>query len=190
METIIKSYRVLPLEGGNIKTDNRVIFQTVVPKKAMAALSRFGDGALVLEIKKVQEKRSHRANAFLWALCDLIAKAMHVSSTWVYMDAVDHAGVHEYIIIRKKALRRFTETWSKRGMGWFCKAVDQIGEGDNAKVTLKCVYGSSSYTSKEMNDLLEYVTQEAETAGVYKEIPQSVIDELDAEMKAGDRHGR
>lgn len=189
MKTSIESFRILPLEGGNIETDSRVVFQTVIPRRAMTAIPGFKDGKLVLEIKKPQKKRSTQANAFLWALCDAIAKAMHVSPVWVYMDAVDHAGVHEYITIKNGAMGRFIEMWSERGIGWFCKPIDRKGNGDDAYITLKCVYGSSTYTSKEMSDLLEYVTQEAETAGVYQEIPQSVIDELDiVSAGAGDRH--
>jgi hypothetical protein len=126
-------------------------------------------GEFVAEIKKASRKRSMTANGYLWALCDQISaklakSGLAISPVDVYRKHVKIGGVREYFAVKEAAVERTKERWEKRGTGWFVEIVDDCKIIGCKKICL--YYGSSTYTTEEMQRLLTSVVQEAQDLGI------------------------
>lgn len=111
------------------------------------------------EVKEYKQKRSLDANAYLWTLCDKIAKSMTgaITKEDIYKDAISYVGVFEPLIISEKAFERFKENWQKQGLGYLVK---EVSKKDKC-VKIFVYYGSSTYDTKEMSKLIEFIVEQA-----------------------------
>lgn len=119
-----------------------------------------------IEIKPYKEKRSNDANAYMWVLCDKIADVMGNGMTKeeVYREAVRKVGTFEILPIKKEAISRFIKNWCKNGTGWVC---DNTGRSKLAGFeNIIAYYGSSTYNTKEMSRLIDYIVEEAKDYGI------------------------
>lgn len=133
---------------------------------------------LNIELKKWYKKRSLDANAYCWVLCDMIAKEISKDGTIItkeeiYKDAINNIGVFEPFIVQESTYEKFKRIWEKQGLGYLVK---EVSKKDKA-VKVHCYYGSSSYDSKEMSLLIEFLVQEAKTLNLETK-SQKEIDNL------------
>ena len=129
-------------------------------------------------IDAVKKKRSLDANAYMWKLCDEIAKKINSTREEIYKAAIRAVGVAEDIVIKDKAIDSFSDKWQKKGLGWFC---EKIGDSPlrNASI-IRAYYGSSSYDSKEMCVLIDYVKADAEELGIPTMRPEELNSLLES----------
>lgn len=130
-----------------------------------------------LEVKKYKAKRSNDANAYMWLLCDRIAQKIGHNATKeeIYRKAVREVGVFEVLPLKKEAVPRFIQTWSKNGVGWLCES---IGKSKIAGyINIVAYYGSSTYNTKEMSRLIDYIVEEAKNLGI-ETIPPKELEAL------------
>ena len=118
------------------------------------------------EFKKYNPGRSKDANAFCWALCTDIGKALTppIPKEEVYRKAIRDVGEYEPLPIREDAVATFQSRWSSHGTGWFAEVVD-----DSKLKGYKLVfayYGSSTYDTASMSRLLDYLVQDARNMGL------------------------
>lgn len=127
---------------------------------------------LDIEIKIHREKRSLDSNAYLWVLCDKIAQKINSTKIEVYRKAIREVGVFEVLPIKKEAVKRFIENWQHNGIGYLCESTGKSKlEGyENAFA----YYGSSSYDSKEMSRLIDYIVEEAKELGIETLTPEQL----------------
>lgn len=114
-----------------------------------------------VEIKPYREKRSNDANAYMWVLCDKIAIAIGKGMTKeeVYREAVRKVGVFNILPVKKEAVPRFIQSWCRNGVGWVC---DNTGRSKlQGFENIVVYYGSSTYNTKEMSRLIDYIVEEA-----------------------------
>jgi hypothetical protein len=116
-----------------------------------------------VEIKVLRKKRSLDSNSYLWVLADKIAKVIGSTKDLVYQRTLLRVGVFEPIAVQEKAVKRFKECWSGKGLGFFC--IEQSSKLDDC-VRLQCYYGSSTYDSKEMSKLIDEIVSEAKELGI------------------------
>ena len=119
-----------------------------------------------IEIKPYKEKRSNDANAYMWVLCDKIALVMGNGTTKeeIYREAVRKVGVFEILPVKKEAISRFIKSWCRNGMGWVC---DNTGRSKlDGFENIVAYYGSSTYNTKEMSRLIDYIVEEAKDYGI------------------------
>ena len=118
------------------------------------------DQTVTVEIKKAVKGRSLDANAFCWALCDLIGKAMTppLAKEEVYRTAIKAVGVYTPVTVVVWDLPTIRTRWEGHGVGWFLEVVDDAGTG---RKLIHLYYGSSTYTVPEMQTLLEWLKEEA-----------------------------
>ena len=133
---------------------------------------------LNIELKKWYKKRSLDANAYCWVLCDMIAKNLTTKDAVIvkediYIDAINNIGTFQAMIVEQKAFEDFKRIWEKQGLGYLVK---EVARKDNC-VKVHCYYGSSSYDSKEMSLLIEFLIQEAKTLNLEVK-PQEEINSL------------
>ena len=129
-----------------------------------SAYDEIKNNKLSVTIKKWRDKRSMDANAFLWVLCDGIAKVLKSTKEEVYRDLVRRVGVFEIIPIRADAVETFSRMWNGRGLGWFVDVLDDSKLEGYKKVMV--YFGSSSYDTEQMSRLIDEAVQEAEGMGI------------------------
>ena len=131
-----------------------------------------------VEIKPYKEKRSNDANAYMWVLCEKIAVVMGNGMTKeeVYREAVRKVGVFDIVPIKKEAVPRFIKSWCRNGMGWVC---DNTGRSKfSGFENIVAYYGSSTYNTKEMSRLIDYIVEEAKDYGI-ETLPSEKIKSLE-----------
>lgn len=129
------------------------------------------DGMVKIEIKRYSRKRSRTANDFCWALCTDIGNALTppIPKEEVYRKAIKDVGEYEPLPIKEEAVETFRKRWSEKGIGWFAEIVD-----DSKIPGYKLVfayYGSSTYDTRSMSRLIDYLVQDAKNMGL--KIPTS-----------------
>jgi len=126
----------------------------------MELLEKFKPGAY--DIVKHSEKRSNKANSYMWALCKEIGDAVGLGKEEVYRNAVREGNVFKDIWIHENAADTFEYLWRNRGTAWFTERVDAQGE----YVVIRAYYGSSTYNVRQMQKLIDRLLQDAEAVGI------------------------
>lgn len=127
------------------------------------------DKKLIAGFEWFSEKRSGEANRKMWVLCDKIAKKLNSlgqkeTKETIYRKAIQDIGVFEDLPIKETASDNFIKKWQSNGLGWICDI--QRASTMKGYVVVRAYYGSSSYTSKEMWDLMNYIIAECEELGI------------------------
>ena len=117
------------------------------------------DKEITVEIKKASNGRSRDANAFCWALCSGIGKALTppVPKDDIYRMAIKAVGVYidkELYLWDVPTVRR---RWESHGVGWLFEVVDDAGTG---KKLCNLYFGSSTYTVDEMRTLIDWLVDQ------------------------------
>ena len=124
-------------------------------------IDRLKDAVITIDLKKFSPHRTPDANAFCWAICSDIGKALTppVAKEEIYRRAIRAVGVYTECTVHIWDVDTVLTKWSKHGIGWFIDVVDDAGVG---KKKLNLYYGSSSYTVEEMRILLDWLVDQAE----------------------------
>lgn len=160
------------------KVDNLVIpLQKGQHREAIEMIDRLGivnqDKEYEVTIKTKRKKRSLDANAYFWTLCGKLGEALKKPDTEIYVELIKDNGVFEILPVREDAIARWTQTWSSHGIGWVC---DDLGGCRNIKGyhNIRCFYGSSTYTTKEMSRLIDAVIYECKQQGIETMTPNEI----------------
>ena len=157
-------YSGLPKQGGlllTIEVDRNVNGDEFIGK--------------VVDIEIHREKRSLDANAYMWVLCSKIAEAIHNTNVAVYQSAIRDVGMFKDIKIERKDLYTIKHIWNSYGTGCFTELLEDI-PGENT-VIIRCYYGSSTYNTKQMSRLIDYIVQEAKELDI-ETMPPAEIERL------------
>lgn len=122
------------------------------------------DGAeYTVTIKR--QKRSLTANAYAWQLMGQLAKAFGIPTNEVYRNLILEIGDNfEIIILREDAVQSFTDHWQEKGLGWIVRPVgEHVLRG---YVEVAVYYGSSTYDSKQMSELIDLIVLECKEQGI------------------------
>ena len=117
---------------------------------------------LEVTLKKHRNRRSNAASRLCWELCSQIGRAMYppLSKEDVYRDAIRAVGEYDQYYIKEEALDSFMETRKLLGVGWFAEL---IGEAPlRGWVEVFAYKGSSTYDTKAMSTLIDYLVDQAE----------------------------
>ena len=136
---------------------------------------------LDIEIKVHRERRSKDANAYMWVLCEKLARAHGIAKEDIYRESVRRMGVYEPLPIKEDAVEKFSVEWGRRGTGWFCERTDKSKTA--GYVLLFAYYGSSTYNTEEMSRLINGLVEDCIAAG----IPTDPREELDRILAEWDR---
>ena len=117
----------------------------------------------VCEIKEKRNRRSLTANAYLWALCEQLAKAVQSTKEEIYINAVRDVGIYRDFHLAEDEAKSFRTAWSALGTGWPTEQVDYTPDG---KVVIRAYYGSSVYSTKQMARLIDNVVQDCKAVGI------------------------
>lgn len=129
---------------------------------------------LNVELKKHRKHRSLDANGYLWALIKGISELTGVEPKEIYRDAISHMNTYDVVPIRNDALRRFVDNWTRQGDGWICEEFSSKIEN---YTNVRAYYGSSTFNTKEMSQLIEIVIEECKNLGIETK-PKAEIESL------------
>lgn len=142
----------LTLEGGL-----RITFQIADKAKALKEVEKIKDvEELKITANPLRKKRSLDANAYFWVLCDQIAKQLSTDKWTIYLLQLSKYGVFADMQIAKPALDMLRRQF---------RYIETLQE-DQERYTVRCYFGSSTYNTKEMNDLINGTISEAESLGI------------------------
>ena len=118
-----KLREIIPLAGGEW------IVSFTTRSNPGALFDSLKDKDVSVEIKKAGKPRSRDANAFCWALCSDIGKALNppLSKEDVYRMAIKAVGVYTEVELFPWDVRTVLQRWSEHGTGWFAEVVDDAG---------------------------------------------------------------
>lgn len=119
------------------------------------------DKPVNVEIKRAAKGRSKDANAFCWALCSDIGKAMNPPEAKedIYRKAIKAVGVYWQTPIPAFKLDDVRRRWESHGEGWFTEIVDDDEPG---RIRVNLYFGTSTYTVDEMRVLLDWLVDQAQ----------------------------
>lgn len=124
----------------------------------------YKDKPLDITVKVHRRTRSLDANAFLWKLCEEIAKNQHIKKEEVYRKEIREVGVYIPLPIREDALASFRSAWEGRGVGWL---IEDRGKSKHEGYRLVyAYYGSSTYDTAEMSRLIEATVEDCRVLGI------------------------
>ena len=109
----------------------------------------------VLTLKKHKNK-SLNANAYMWVLCDKIAKKLNIAKEDVYRKAVREVGEFMDVLVEAGKEESFEKAWCKNGLGWFCETMMVRRE----HTVYRCYSGSSEYDGEQLQRLIDYIVDE------------------------------
>lgn len=117
-----------------------------------------------VKITKHSAARSLDANARAWVLIDQIAERTGEKKYKVYQNAIrEIGGVSDLVCVRNEAVDTLCSKWEGKGSGWQTERSPSKLPGCT-NVTL--YYGSSTYNSKQMSDLIDSLIQDAQALGI------------------------
>lgn len=119
------------------------------------------DKDVSIEIKKASKGRSKDANAFCWALCSEIGRAMTppLAKEDVYRMAINAVGVCWQTPVPAFHIDTVRKRWESRGDGWLFEVIDDDEPG---RKLCHLYFGSSTYTVDEMRVLLDWLVDQCE----------------------------
>ena len=148
----------MSLEGDyliTLKTRDRAIVE---------AYNGLRENPVSVEVKRWRERRSLDANAYCWTLIDKLAAARGLTKAEIYREAIRGiGGVSETVCVTDKAVDRLVEGWSHNGLGWFAETMPSKIPGCTNVILY---YGSSTYDTREMSRLIDYVVQDAKSLDI------------------------
>lgn len=119
---------------------------------------------LSIRIDKYRPKRSLNANAYLWVLCEKLADKLtedgvpHTKQE-VYRTAIKEKGIYrEQGGLPIDFAKTSRHAWEMLGVGWVTEQVDFEPDGDN--VVVRYYYGTSTYNSKQMCRVIDWLVNE------------------------------
>lgn len=141
--------------------------------KAMAIVRKHKDRLYDLEVKEHRKKRSLDANAYCWTLINKLADAMRLPPVEVYRQAIQNVGGnYEVIPIKEEAAEHFKQVWQTQGLGWPC--VD-IGKSKlDGYRNLRAYYGSSTYDTRQMSQLIDNLVQDCKALDIETMTPDKL----------------
>lgn len=142
------------------------------------AWDKYHDTDIDVEIKRHREKRSLDANAYCWVLVDKIAEKMHLDKVEVYREAIkDIGGVSQIVCVQDVAVEALRRGWEMHGIGW---QTDTMPSKIKNCTNVILYYGSSTYDTHQMSQLIDHIVQDAKALGIETLTPR----ELEAMLQA------
>ena len=124
-----------------------------------------GEEKLTIKAVKFRQKRSLDANAYCWTLLHKMAGRSGQNAEDLYRGYIRDFGVCEIMPVRQDAIERWQSAWQSKGYGWL---TEDMGECRTIKGYnyIKCFYGSSSYNTQEMSQLIDSIVQDCKDLGI------------------------
>lgn len=127
---------------------------------------------LTLRVSKFRKGRSLDANAYMWVLCDKLAEKLGITKEEVYRSQIKDIGVFRTVEIDEKAADTLMHSWGLHGTGWVAERLDHSIHKGFTIIAL--YYGSSTYNTKQMSRLIDFIVQDCKEQGIETMTPNEL----------------
>ncbi len=134
-----------------------------------------------LKVLKKRNRRSLDANAYMWVLCDKLAKKLNTAADEIYKEMINRYGTSEIVPIRADAVQAFIDKWQSQGLGNMCLNLGDCRRTEGYQ-NIKIFFGSSTYNTKEMSVLIDGIVTEAKEQGI-ETLPSEELERLKESWK-------
>lgn len=136
-----------------------LMINTDLPQAKQFCSDMVDDKKYSAELKQDKNKRSLDANAYFWVMCGKLASKLGMAKEAVYRELIKGVGDNfEIVPIKDEAVDKWISNWQSKGIGWVC---DTLGESKlNGYTNIITYYGSSTYDTKQMSQLINLLVQE------------------------------
>ena len=161
---------------------------STIQRTAAEKLTAFQGLPLDIKIDKHAERRTLRANAYLWVLLNELANKLSdrgmkpIKAEDIYIEYIRDFGRNDRVYVRKDAVGAFCRGWRAQGQGWI--AIPQRSKGKMVEVQV--FYGSSVYTRNEMARLIDAVVADCKEQGIDTRTPEEVAQMLSLMAEEGE----
>ena len=124
------------------------------------------------DLKRHYDKRSKEANAYMWRLCDEIAKVLRSTKEEVYREMIGRVGVFDDVYVAVEASHLFVQNWRKNGTGYLAEMMGDKG----GYSCIRAYTGSSKYDTAQMSRLIDEVVSEAQGLGIETKTPDEIAN--------------
>lgn len=146
----------------------------VAPAEALRWLMGFKQGKNY-EIKLTRKKRSLDANAYCFAILDKLSEALRIPKEELYRRYIKEiGGVSEVYCGKTEAIKRLSQEWVNKGLGWQAEMFPSKLEGCTNVILY---YGSSVYDTAQMSRLIDAIVQDCQSIGIETK-PKEEIESL------------
>lgn len=136
----------------------------------------FNGKDLEIDFKIWKPLRSLSANAYMWVLIGKLADAMNLPADEVYRMHIKQCGVwKDFPPLPQREAETLKTVWRQMGKGWIAEQLDYDQDGES--VIVRCWYGSSVYTTKQMHRLLSNIVQDCSALGI-ETLPPDELERL------------
>lgn len=123
-------------------------------------------------MKPFREKRSLDANAYFWVLADKLAEKLNSTKEEVYKNYIKDIGGNSGIVcVEDKAVDKLCEVWESRGIGY---QTDVFPSKLKGCTNVVLYYGSSTYDTKQMSRLIDFVVEDCKEQGIETKTPDEI----------------
>lgn len=160
------------ISGVSLSLDGKVMVALELNERssAMKMVDSLRGFKLSVKLDKFREKRSLDANRYLWKLCSMIADklsddgAPHTKEE-IYRKAIKAKGIcREQGELPLDFAKTSRTAWEMLGTGWITEQVDFEPDGD--RVIVRYYYGSSTYNSKQLARVIDWLLVECYQLGL------------------------
>lgn len=125
-----------------------------------------GEEEIDVTAKKHRNRRSKNANALLWECLGRIAAELKADKWDVYLNMLKSYGEYTYVCVKPHAVEMLKRQWRE------CEELGPISINGQTAVQMLCIYGSSTYDTKQFSRLLDGVISEMEQMGMETPMPE------------------
>lgn len=111
-----------------------------------------------IKVGRFKQKRSLDANAYCWMLIGKLAEKLNIPRTDIYRAAIKEIGGNsDTVCVQDKAVQSLCDGWQRNGIGW---QTDTFPSKIDGCTNVILYYGSSTYDSKQMTRLVNFIVDE------------------------------
>lgn len=169
-----RDFRLIESDSGECELVLSVPKESVYAAKVITKELRNKDTEYMATIELKKRKRSLDQNALMWALLTIYAQAQgggrrgSLQPEDVYMQMLSKYGVAEFIMTVPEAEETLKNAFR------VVKKVDSRTYNGKEMAVFKCYYGSSTYDTKQMSDLINGIFDELAQLGIDAETSKQV----------------
>ena len=110
-------------------------------------------------------------------LVSKLAEKLRIPKEEIYKETIRNIGGNsEIVCVKTSAVDKLCQGWQKNGVGWITETFPSKLEGCTNVILY---YGSSTYDSKQMSDLISIVVQDCKEQGIETMTPAELSLLLD-----------
>lgn len=129
-----------------------------------------------VKIDKYREKRSNEANAYCWVLLGKLAAKLNKPKIELYRDFIKDVGDNcEVVCVVDKAVEKLCKGWMRNGIGW---VTDTMPSKIDGCTNVILYYGSSTYDTLQMSNLINNIVDECKEQGIQTQTPDEIANML------------